>query len=128
MKRQEKDALARRRAAVILKVQSGRITATGGARELGVSRKTYYEWEKKALEGLVEALEDRPTGRPSKKRDPKREKLTKEVAKLQEELEMSRAKLRIQEVMMDLGGTLPLDTLMPRDKKKAKKKKKRKEK
>jgi transposase len=41
--------LARKRAAVIFAVRSGRITAEEGAKQLGVSRKTYYEWERRAL-------------------------------------------------------------------------------
>lgn len=41
----QKDKLAIERAEVILKVQSGELTATEGAAMLKVSRKTYYEWE-----------------------------------------------------------------------------------
>jgi len=40
--------LARERALVILRVRSGVLTAKQGAQELGVSRKTYYEWEERA--------------------------------------------------------------------------------
>jgi predicted DNA-binding protein (UPF0251 family) len=50
--------LARKRAAVIFAVQSGQITAEEGARRLGVSRKTYYEWESRALEAMTGALEN----------------------------------------------------------------------
>jgi DNA-binding XRE family transcriptional regulator len=44
---------ARQRAEVILKVRAGRMTAAHGARLLGVSRKTYYQWEQRALAGML---------------------------------------------------------------------------
>ena len=43
------EALARQRAALIVAVQSGQITASEAAQQLGISRKTYYQWEKRAL-------------------------------------------------------------------------------
>ena len=41
-----------RKAEVILRVQSGLISATEAAKELGMSRKSYYKWERRALEAL----------------------------------------------------------------------------
>ena len=41
--------LARERALVILQVRSGALSVKEGAKRLGVSRKTYYEWEEKSL-------------------------------------------------------------------------------
>ena len=52
--------LARERALVILQVRSGALTAKEGAQLLGVSRKTYYEWEEKSLRAMALALENRP--------------------------------------------------------------------
>ena len=49
--------LARERALVILQVRSGALTAKEGAKLLGVSRKTYYEWEEKSLRAMALALE-----------------------------------------------------------------------
>jgi transposase len=43
-KREKELKLARQRALVILQVRSGALTAKEGAKLLGVSRKTYYEW------------------------------------------------------------------------------------
>jgi hypothetical protein len=40
------------------------MTATEGAAALGVSRKTYYKWENRALGAMLDGLEDRDTGRP----------------------------------------------------------------
>jgi transposase-like protein len=50
------------RASVVFAVRSGQITVEEGARRLGVSRKTYYEWERRALQAMTDALEDRPPG------------------------------------------------------------------
>jgi len=61
---EEEKKLARERAAVILEVRSGKLTATEGAERLGVSRKTYYEWEDRALTAMAEALENQAPGRP----------------------------------------------------------------
>jgi len=41
------DDLAQKRARIIMQVRGGTMTAEEGANQLGVSRKTYYEWEKK---------------------------------------------------------------------------------
>ena len=54
--------LARERASIILQVRSGALTATEGAERLGVSRKTYYEWEDRALEAMALALENHQAG------------------------------------------------------------------
>ena len=51
---------------VIMQVQSGTLIATQAAAVLGISRKTYYEWEKKFLSCAVEALTVRKPGRPKK--------------------------------------------------------------
>ena len=50
------DEQAEKRAQIILEVRSGRMTAEDGAKALGVSRKTFYRWEKRGLRGLLEAL------------------------------------------------------------------------
>ena len=63
-KKEKEQELARERALVILQVRSGALTAKQGAKLLGVSRKTYYEWEEKSLKAMALALENRPAGRP----------------------------------------------------------------
>ena len=62
--------LARLRAELILEVRGGQISATDAAKKLGVSRKTYYKWESRALKGMVKALNDRDRGRPRAAADP----------------------------------------------------------
>jgi transposase len=78
-----KRAQARRRADLILKVHSGLITASAAAKALGVSRKTYYKWEKRALEGMLKGLCERNSGRPASNRDEEKERLRKKVQELE---------------------------------------------
>jgi len=61
---EQEKKLARERASIILQVRSGALTAGEGAGRLGISRKTYYEWEDRALAAMAEALENHPPGRP----------------------------------------------------------------
>lgn len=77
---------ARQRAAVVFAVRSGQITAEEGARRLGVSRKTYYEWESRALQAMTVAMEDKTPGRPSTPQDEEKQRLQVEVAELQKKL------------------------------------------
>ena len=81
-----KEDLARKRALVIMQVRSGKITATEGARQLGISRKTYYEWEQRGLEGLMAALEDQEAGRPPLPEDPEKAELKERNQTLEQEL------------------------------------------
>ena len=74
-KKDKEQKLARERALVILRVRSGALTAKQGAQELGVSRKTYYEWEERALKAMALALENRVAGRPSVFTDEEKERL-----------------------------------------------------
>jgi transposase-like protein len=78
--------LARKRAEIILQVRSGQITATQGAQQLGVSRKTYYQWEKRALAGMLSQLEDLPPGRPAQPQDAEKLALQQKVSELEQEL------------------------------------------
>lgn len=52
------------RTELIVKVRAGLMTATAAAEALGVSRKTYYKWEKKGLQAMLAAGEDEAKGRP----------------------------------------------------------------
>ena len=82
----QEQELARLRASVIVAVRSGQITAEEGSRRLGVSRKTYYEWENRALQALTKALEDREPGRPATPQDEEKKQLQKKIAELENEL------------------------------------------
>jgi len=96
------EQLARRRAALIVQVQSGVITATEAAQQLGISRKTYYEWERRALQALVEALRDRPGGRPATPTEPEREALQQQMQELAEQRQVLEQTLAIREQLTEL--------------------------
>jgi len=57
--------LARQRAQLIIQVRSGLMSAKEAARQLGISRKSYYKWERRGLAGMIEALGNREHGRPA---------------------------------------------------------------
>ena len=80
------------------------MTATAAAQELGVSRKTYYEWENRALSAMMEALEDRETGRPKKPVDTEKQALKRQVSDLEKKLETTEQTLLIREMLSDLPG------------------------
>jgi transposase-like protein len=90
---------ARRRAEVIFAVRSGQITAEEGARRLGVSRKTYYEWESRALEAMTGALEDRAPGRPGTPKNEEKERLQNEIALLQNELFIAKKTVEVRDML-----------------------------
>jgi transposase-like protein len=76
-------ALARQRAQLIMEVRSGMVTAEAAARQLGISRKTYYKWERRALAAMVAALGNRDQGRPPQPRDPEKAALRRQLTELQ---------------------------------------------
>lgn len=90
---------ARRRAAVVFAVRSGRITAEEGAKQLGVSRKTYYEWEGRALQAMTKAMEDKAPGRPSTPRDEEKERLEEEIAELKRKLFVAEKTVEVRDML-----------------------------
>jgi len=90
---------ARLRAEVIMKVRAGQLTATEGAALLGVSRKTYYEWETRGLGGMLQQLENHPAGRPANPVSPKEEALEAEVAQLKKELNIAKQTAEVRAVL-----------------------------
>jgi transposase len=87
------------RAAVILKVRSGLITAKEGAKLLGLSRKSYFQWEERGLRGMLSALEEKAPGRPGKTRDEEREALLKHVVELEERLLVAEKTLEVRKLL-----------------------------
>lgn len=105
--------LARQRA--ILEVLAGRLSVTQAASELGISRKTYYEWQERALAAMREALRDRPGGRPPQAVDPEKEHLQATVETLEQERRVLEGRLRIQAAIRETLSELRSE---PRPKKK----------
>ena len=98
---EEKAALARKRAELIIQVRSRAMTATEAAHQLGVSRKTYYEWEQRGLESLVNAVSDAPDGRPPVPVNAQNEALKKRVEELEDRERVLEQKLIIQRVLLE---------------------------
>lgn len=92
-------AVARLRAELIVEVRSGRITAKEAAKRLGVSRKTYYKWEKRALKGMVEALGELASGRPAARIDQEKQTLKEKSARLEKTVEGLERTLKIREIL-----------------------------
>ena len=90
---------ARQRAAIIFKVRSGAITAVEGARLLGVSRKTYYEWEGRALQAMTAAMEDKPSGRPPQPQDEEKQRLQEEVEQLRKKLFIAEKTVEVRDML-----------------------------
>lgn len=90
---------ARQRAAVVFAVRSGQITVQEGARRLGVSRKTYYEWESRALQAMTEAMEDRASGRPNTPQDEEKLRLQEQVIELQKKLFVAEKTVEVRDML-----------------------------
>ena len=90
---------ARKRAAVVFAVRSGQITAEEGARRLGVSRKTYYEWERRALQAMTEALENKAPGRPTTLQDEEKQRLQDQIAELQNKLFVAEKTVEVRDML-----------------------------
>ena len=98
-KREKELELARQRALVILQVRSGALTAKQGAAHLGVSRKTYYEWEEKSLRAMALALENRPAGRLSVPVDEEKERLRERIRELEKKLYLVEKTVEVKEIL-----------------------------
>ena len=101
--REKEQELARQRALVILQVRSGALTAKEGAARLGVSRKTYYEWEERALRAMALALENRPAGRSSVPVDQEKETLRERIRELEKKLYLAEKTVEVKEILAAYG-------------------------
>lgn len=82
------------------------MTAVDAAKILGVSRKTYYKWEKRGLSGLVNALDARLNGRPETSQEElEKQGLQDEISRLKEQ----NALLQKQLCLKDKVHQLELD-------------------
>lgn len=81
------DPKALLRTEMIVKVRAGLMTATAAAEKLGVSRKTYYKWEKKGLQAMLAAGQNDTAGRPSKEERKEVKALKRKVKTLSAKLE-----------------------------------------
>src|SRR5512139_2934989 len=98
-KTKKEQEIARQGALVILQVRSGALTAKEGAERLGVSRKTYYEWEEKSLRAMALALENRPAGRSSVPVDEEKERLRERIRELEKKLYLAEKTVEVKEIL-----------------------------
>ena len=91
---------ARQRAEVIMKVRSGQMTVKAAAELLGVSRKTYYEWEARGLGAMLQELEDQEAGRPANPVSPEEAALQAKVAALEAELNVAKQTAEIRALLL----------------------------
>ena len=96
--------LARERASIILQVRSGVLSVTEGAQRLGVSRKTYYEWEEKSIKAMALALENRSAGRPPVPIDEEKETLRERVRELEKKLDLAEKTIEVKELLTAYQG------------------------
>lgn len=94
-------ALPRQRAQLIMQVRSGVVTADAAARSLGISRKTYYKWERRALAAMVAALGNRDQGRQPRPVDLEKEALHRQLADLQAKLTVLEQTERLRHLLSE---------------------------
>jgi transposase len=100
---------ARQRATIILKVRSGQITATQAAQELGISRQQYYQWEKRALTAMLDALESQPSGRPKNPTtDPAKQALLDRMQQLEQQVQLYEQKERLRNLLKKMEEPRPV--------------------
>ena len=101
------------------------MTATEGAAALGVSRKTYYKWENRALGAMLDGLEDRETGRPELPVLQENVDLRAQFAELQREKELLEKRIELADMVHKFQLEEAREQARKDRRKSAKKKKKR---
>jgi transposase len=96
---------ARLRAEVIMKVRCGLMTAQQAAEQLGVSRKTYYQWEERGLSALLSSLADKASGRPSQPVDLEKQALEQQLEQAHRECAILQHKMALKDVLFELKLT-----------------------
>jgi transposase len=96
---------ARLRAEVIMKVRCGLMTAQQAAEQLGVSRKTYYQWEQRGLSALLSSLADKASGRPSPPVDSEKQALQQQLEQAHRECAILQHKMALKDVLFELKLT-----------------------
>jgi hypothetical protein len=92
---------AKQRAAAILEVLAGVRTPAQAATALGLSLPGYYQWEHRALRGLLEACQPRPRGRV-RSVDSELATLRREQQRLQREVARQQALVRLAQRTLGL--------------------------
>ena len=96
---------ARLRAEVIMKVRCGLMTAREAAEHLGVSRKTYYQWEQRGLAALLSSLADQASGRPCQPVDSEKQSLERQLEQVHRDNAILQHKMALKDVLTELKLT-----------------------
>ena len=91
------------RAQMIMKVRCRLITAAGAAKQLGVSRKTYYKWEQRGLAAMLDGLSVQLPGRPEKPDTTAERNLEKQLDELRHENQLLEQKMALKELAFELN-------------------------
>ena len=97
---------AQDKAQAVLAVWTERCQPAQVCRQLGISRKTYYQWEARALQGLLEAVTQQPPGRPRQADRPKERHLERKVDQLQKELDQAQESQEIRAALNRVHQTM----------------------
>ena len=85
----------------LMRALTGARTAADAARQMGVSRKTFYERAQRLVQGAKISLARKPAGRPGRIRDTEKETLLERIEQLErEKLELQR-RLRVKECLQE---------------------------
>jgi len=95
---------ARQRAEVIMQVRAGRLTVKQAAAALGISRKTYYQWEGRGLSAMLSQLEEQAPGRPPEPVSAEALALKAKVAELEQKLAVAEQTAEIRAVLRAMDG------------------------
>ena len=76
------------------------MTATEAASELGISRKSYYKWEKRGLEALLGAVSDRSPGRSAVPVDSEKEAMAQRLAEAERQLLLAEQRAEIRDYFL----------------------------
>ena len=93
---------ARLRAEMIMKVRCGLLTVRQAASRMGVSRKTFYKWEQRGLNALLDNVTDLPPGRRAHPSDDRIQDLEKQLSQANREIELLNRKMALKDVLMEL--------------------------
>lgn len=93
---------ARLRAELIMKVRCGLLTARQAADRMGVSRKTFYKWEQRGLNALLDNVIDQPPGRRAHPPNDRLQLLEKQLSQAHREIELLNHKMALKDVLMEL--------------------------
>ena len=91
------------KAELILKVRGGLMSASEAARLLRISRKTYYKWEQRGLEAMMEALCERSPGRPCGASAGEMKEMKHRIRELERELEKRKQADELRERVKQLS-------------------------